>query len=65
MSNGVVVTTDSYDPDLSDNSDWTYRIVNNVVALNIDKQGTLAHALYDVKPKGHAEAVLSLIEKLS
>ena len=31
----------------------------------IDKQGTLAHALYDVKPKGHAEAVLGLVEKLS
>jgi peroxiredoxin len=31
----------------------------------IDKQGKLAHALYDVKPKGHAQAVLGLIEELS
>lgn len=30
----------------------------------IDKEGMLAHALYDVKPKGHAEAVLGLIEEL-
>jgi len=30
----------------------------------IDKQGVVRHALYDVKPKGHADAVLELIKKL-
>jgi thioredoxin-dependent peroxiredoxin len=30
----------------------------------IDKQGVVRHALYDVKPKGHAEAVLELIRQL-
>jgi peroxiredoxin len=30
----------------------------------IDKQGVVRHALYDVKPKGHAETVLGLIEAL-
>jgi peroxiredoxin len=30
----------------------------------IDKQGDVRHALYDVKPKGHAETVLGLVESL-
>jgi len=30
----------------------------------IDKQGVLRHALYDVKPKGHAAAVLELLRDL-
>ena len=30
----------------------------------IDKEGIVQHALYDVKPKGHAEAVLELVEAL-
>jgi len=27
----------------------------------IDKQGVIQHALYDIKPKGHAQAVLDLL----
>ncbi len=27
----------------------------------IDKQGVIEHAMYDVKPKGHAQAVLDLL----
>jgi peroxiredoxin len=30
----------------------------------IDADGVLRHALYDVKPKGHAEAVLALVKAL-
>ncbi len=30
----------------------------------IDKRGIIRHALYDVKPKGHAEAVLQLVRGL-
>lgn len=30
----------------------------------IDHQGLLRHALYDVKPKGHAKAVLELVQGL-
>jgi len=30
----------------------------------IDKQGVLRHAMYDVKPKGHAAAVLGLVQQL-
>ena len=30
----------------------------------IDKNGTLRHALYDIKPKGHAGAVLELVRNL-
>jgi len=30
----------------------------------VDKQGIVRHALYDVKPKGHAEQVLELIREL-
>ena len=30
----------------------------------IDKEGTVQHALYDVKPKGHAASVLELVETL-
>lgn len=30
----------------------------------IDKEGTVRHAIYDVKPKGHAAAVLDLIKQL-
>ncbi len=30
----------------------------------VDKQGTLRHALYDVKPKGHAAQVLDLVKQL-
>ncbi len=30
----------------------------------IDKAGILRHALYDIKPKGHAEAVLDLVRNL-
>ena len=30
----------------------------------IDKTGTVRHALYDVKPKGHAEQVLELVKQL-
>ena len=30
----------------------------------IDKSGTIRHALYDVKPKGHADAVLELVRAL-
>ena len=30
----------------------------------IDRQGIIRHALYDVKPKGHAEQVLNLIRAL-
>ncbi len=30
----------------------------------IDKQGLVRHALYDVKPKGHAEQVLELVRGL-
>lgn len=30
----------------------------------IDKHGVVRHSLYDVKPKGHAETILGLIEAL-
>lgn len=30
----------------------------------IDKSGIIRHALYDVKPKGHAEAMLELVKEL-
>ena len=30
----------------------------------IDKEGVLRHAIYDVKPKGHAAAVLELLRNL-
>jgi len=30
----------------------------------IDKEGTIRHALYDVKPKGHAAAMLELVKAL-
>ena len=30
----------------------------------IDKQGIVRHALYDVKPKGHADRVLELVKEL-
>ena len=30
----------------------------------IDKQGTVRHALYGVKPKGHAAQVLDMIRAL-
>jgi peroxiredoxin len=30
----------------------------------IDKEGTVRHALYDVKPKGHAEQILDLVRTL-
>ncbi len=30
----------------------------------IDKNGIVRHALYDVKPKGHAEEVLGLVKQL-
>ena len=30
----------------------------------IDKEGIIRHALYNVKPKGHAEAVLELVQQL-
>ena len=30
----------------------------------IDKEGTIRHALYDVKPKGHAAEVLDLVRQL-
>lgn len=30
----------------------------------IDAEGRIRHALYDVKPKGHAEAVLELVREL-
>jgi peroxiredoxin Q/BCP len=30
----------------------------------IDKSGVIRHALYDVKPKGHANAVLDLVREL-
>ena len=30
----------------------------------VDAQGLVRHALYDVKPKGHAEAVLALVKAL-
>jgi len=30
----------------------------------VDKEGTLRHALYDVKPKGHAAQVLGLVRQL-
>ena len=30
----------------------------------IDKEGIVRHALYDVKPKGHADAVLELVKDL-
>jgi peroxiredoxin Q/BCP/two-component system osmolarity sensor histidine kinase EnvZ len=30
----------------------------------IDKQGNIRHALYDVKPKGHASQVLDLVKEL-
>lgn len=30
----------------------------------IDGQGVVRHALYDVKPKGHAEAILQLVREL-
>jgi peroxiredoxin len=30
----------------------------------VDAQGVVRHALYDVKPKGHAQAVLALVEAL-
>ena len=30
----------------------------------IDKEGIIRHALYDVKPKGHADAVLELVKGL-
>ena len=30
----------------------------------VDKEGTVRHALYDVKPKGHAVQVLDLVQGL-
>jgi peroxiredoxin len=30
----------------------------------IDKQGIVRHAMYDVKPKGHAQAILEILEQL-
>jgi peroxiredoxin len=30
----------------------------------IDKQGVIRHALYDIKPKGHAQQVLELVQAL-
>jgi peroxiredoxin len=30
----------------------------------IDKQGQVRHALYDIKPKGHAEQILELVRAL-
>jgi peroxiredoxin len=30
----------------------------------VDKQGLVRHALYDIKPKGHAEQVLKLMRQL-
>ena len=30
----------------------------------VDREGTVRHAFYDVKPKGHAEQVLALVEAL-
>ncbi len=30
----------------------------------IDKQGIVRHAMYDVKPKGHAEAILEMLAEL-
>jgi len=30
----------------------------------IDKEGVLRHAMYDVRPKGHAAAVLELVRNL-
>jgi peroxiredoxin len=30
----------------------------------IDKQGVVRHALYDIKPKGHAQQVLELVQGL-
>lgn len=30
----------------------------------VDRDGVVRHALYDVKPKGHAEAVLDLVKAL-
>ena len=30
----------------------------------IDKNSVVRHALYDIKPKGHAEAILELVRKL-
>ncbi len=30
----------------------------------IDKSGIIRHALYDIKPKGHAESILQLIRSL-
>ncbi len=30
----------------------------------IDKAGTIGHALYDVKPKGHAAEILALIQQM-
>lgn len=31
----------------------------------VDKQGVIRHALYDVKPKGHAKDVLDLVEAMT
>jgi peroxiredoxin Q/BCP/two-component system osmolarity sensor histidine kinase EnvZ len=30
----------------------------------IDKRGVVRHAAYDVKPKGHALAILEILEQL-
>jgi peroxiredoxin Q/BCP/two-component system osmolarity sensor histidine kinase EnvZ len=30
----------------------------------VDKDGTIRHAIYDVKPKGHAQYVLELVRGL-
>jgi peroxiredoxin len=30
----------------------------------VDKQGTVRHALYDIKPKGHAAQILDLVRQL-
>jgi len=30
----------------------------------VDRDGTVRHALYDVKPKGHAEEVLALVQAI-
>jgi peroxiredoxin len=30
----------------------------------VDAEGTVVHALYDVKPKGHAEAILEMVRSL-
>ncbi len=55
----------------SDYGVWQEREINGAKKMGIlrstfviSKDGVVRHALYDVKPKGHAQSVLGLVEDL-